>query len=262
MSAELSNEAPAAQGVSITISLYAFILLFMGLAAVFGLLINVFTTAPGNPSKLLLNSSQEAAVVVAAESESVESVDFVESVDSVESVKSARLPRALHLGALAKVDEVLTPRLVAALDYIARRYRVSADALRPIFQAAQLIGRETNLDPLLIVAIIGIESSFNPFSESAMGALGLMQVMPNYHQDKLPAGAGKVHFLDPLINVRVGTHVLQESITRNGGLIAGLQQFAGAVDDETQSYATKVLAEKQRLEQAGQRKSTIASTSS
>jgi hypothetical protein len=259
MFADLSNEAPAAQGVSITISLYTFILLFIGLAAVFGLLINVFTTAPGNPSKLLLNSSQEAAVVVAAESESVE---FVESVDSVESVKSARLPRALHLGALAKVDEVLTPRLVAALDYIARRYRVSADALRPIFQAAQLIGRETNLDPLLIVAIIGIESSFNPFSESAMGALGLMQVMPNYHQDKLPAGAGKVHFLDPLINVRVGTHVLQESITRNGGLIAGLQQFAGAVDDETQSYATKVLAEKQRLEQAGQRKSTIASTSS
>lgn len=149
-----------------------------------------------------------------------------------------------------EADEALTPRMLAVLEQVTRRYRVSSEALRPIFQAAQSTGRERNLDPLLIVAVIGVESGFNPFSESSMGALGLMQLIPRFHQEKLPAGAGKAQFLDPVVNVQVGTHVLQESIRRNGGLIAGLQQFGGAINDEGQAYANKVLAEKERLELA------------
>ena len=47
--------------------------------------------------------------------------------------------------------------------------------------------------------------------------------------------------------------MLKESIHRNGGLENGLQQFAGAVNDPERRYSTKVLAERQRLEQAGQR---------
>ena len=147
-------------------------------------------------------------------------------------------------------ETTLTPRMRAALEHVARRYRVSAEALHPIFQAAQRTGHERDVDPLLIVAVIGIESSFNPFSESTMGALGLMQVMPRFHQDKLPVGAERSYFLDPIGNIRVGTHVLQESIRRHGDLIAGLQQFGGAINDEAQTYANKVLAEKERLEQA------------
>jgi hypothetical protein len=60
-------------------------------------------------------------------------------------------------------------------------------------------------------------------------------------------------FLDPVTNVQVGAKVLKESIRRNGGLESGLQQFAGAANDPDRRYATKVLAEKQRLEQAAQR---------
>lgn len=146
--------------------------------------------------------------------------------------------------------ETLTPRMHAALGYVSQRYRVSAAVLEPIFEAAQLTGRKLRLDPLLIIAVIGIESRFNPFSESSKGAQGLMQVMPRFHQDKLPQGAGKLSFFDPVINVGVGAQVLEESIRRNGGLVAGLQQFAGASGDEEQAYATKVMAEKQRLEQA------------
>ena len=107
-----------------------------------------------------------------------------------------------------------------------------------------------HLDPLLIIAVIGIESRFNPFSESVVGAKGLMQVMPRYHQDKLPEDADQTAFLNPVINVQVGAKVLQESIRRNGGLENGLQQFGGAITDPARRYANKVLAEKQRLEQA------------
>ncbi|MER2539746.1 MAG: transglycosylase SLT domain-containing protein [Azonexus sp.] len=149
--------------------------------------------------------------------------------------------------------EALSPRMRGALDYVAKRYRVSNDALLPVFATAQAAGRDLKLDPLLIIAVIGVESGFNPLSQSVVGAQGLMQVLPRFHKDKLPSDAGELPFLDPLTNVQVGAKVLKESIHRNGGIENGLQQFAGAINDPERRYSTKVLAERQRLEQAGQR---------
>ncbi len=147
----------------------------------------------------------------------------------------------------------LTPRMRAVLDSVARRYRVSAEALTPVFEVAQISAREQHLDPLLIIAVIGVESGFNPFSESPMGAQGLMQVIPRFHQDKLPEDAGTLPLLDPITNVQVGAQALRESISRNGGLVEGLQQFGGAVSDEENTYANRVLSEKDRLEQVARR---------
>ncbi|MBL8448693.1 MAG: transglycosylase SLT domain-containing protein [Dechloromonas sp.] len=149
--------------------------------------------------------------------------------------------------------EALTPRMRSALDYVSRRYRVSTEALEPIFVTAQATGRDLRLDPLLIIAVIGVESGFNPLSQSTAGAQGLMQVMPRYHKDKLPEDAGNLPFLDPLTNVQVGARVLKDSIQRYGGVTEGLQQFGGALSDPDRRYSGKVLAEKQRLEQAALR---------
>lgn len=146
----------------------------------------------------------------------------------------------------------LSPRMQAALNYVSRRYRVSPEALIPVFEIAQVIGQERRVDPLLVVAVIGIESGFNPFAESTMGAQGLMQVIPRFHLDKLPEGAGDNSLLDPVVNIRVGVHVLEEAIRRHGGIVAGLQAYAGSSDPEG-GYASKVLAEKERLEQAARR---------
>ena len=159
-------------------------------------------------------------------------------------------------GAEAPVEESavsLNPRMRGALDYVSRRYRVSTEALLPIFATAEVVGRELHLDPLLIIAVIGVESGFNPFSQSVVGAQGLMQVMPRFHMDKLPEEADRSAFLDPVTNVQVGAKVLKESIHRNGDVTSGLQQFAGASNDPDRRYASKVMAEKQRLEQAAQR---------
>lgn len=158
----------------------------------------------------------------------------------------------------ARPAHTLSPHMLGALDYVTRRYRVSQEALVPLFEVAQLIGKERSIDPLLIVAVIGIESGFNPFAESTMGAQGLMQVIPRFHQDKVPDGAGEKALLDPVINIQVGVHVLEEAIRRRGGLIPGLQQYAGSTDPRS-AYANKVLAEKQRLEQAA-RRATAAPT--
>lgn len=156
---------------------------------------------------------------------------------------------------LAARDETvsLSPRMLGALDYVSRRYHVSTDALQPIFATAQSAGEQWHIDPLLIIAVIGIESNFNPFCQSGFGAQGLMQVVPRFHMDKLPEEAEADAFLDPVTNVQIGTRVLHEFIRMNGDLEDGLQQFGGAAKDPERRYSSKVLAEKQRLEQAVQR---------
>ena len=147
---------------------------------------------------------------------------------------------------------ILSPRMQGALNYVTRRYQVSPESLMPIFEVVQMIGKERRVDPLLIVAIIGIESRFNPFAKSPMGAQGLMQIIPRYHLDKVPQGAGDQPFLDPITNVKVGVQVLEEAIRRRGGLAAGLQSYSGSSEAEG-FYSDKVLAEKERLEQAARR---------
>lgn len=145
----------------------------------------------------------------------------------------------------------------AALESVAQRYRVSAEALKPVFAAAQLAGREKNLDPLLLIAVMGIESGFNPYAQSPMGALGLMQVIPRFHLDKLPRDAGRHAFLDPVVNVQIGARILQEAIRRQGGLMEGLQYYGGVIDDPEQAYANRVMAEKQRIELALKRRDGV-----
>lgn len=134
------------------------------------------------------------------------------------------------------------------VDYLSRKYRVAGPAIEPLVAAARLAGERVHLDPMLIVAVMAIESGFNPIAESRVGAQGLMQVIPRYHQEKLHAGAGPDALLDPLVNIHVGARVLKESIRHAGSLEAGLQQYAGAVSDDEAQYAAKVLAEKQRLD--------------
>lgn len=167
------------------------------------------------------------------------------------SVSARALP---PLKDVEQTTQTLTPAMRAALDYVVQRYRVSAEALLPVFAAAQAIGPKRHLDPLLLIAVISVESRFNPFSQSPMGAQGLMQIIPRYHQDKVPSAAAEQPFLDPVTNVKIGAQILQESIRRQGGLMAGLQYYGGALDDDEQAYANKVLAEKLRLEQASRRR--------
>ena len=167
----------------------------------------------------------------------------VDEADDGEEIDTANAPSSPSL----------SPKMRGALDYVAKRYRVSTEALEPIFATAQATAKELRLDPLLIVAVIGVESGFNPFSQSVVGAKGLMQVVPRFHMDKLPEEADRSAFLDPVTNVQVGARVLHESIRRFGGVESGLQQFGGALNDPDRRYASKVLAEKLRLEQAAQR---------
>ncbi len=149
----------------------------------------------------------------------------------------------------SKVETVplLSAEMERARDWIARRYNVSTVALEPVLAAAEAAGRDADIDPLLIVAVMAIESRFNPFAESSFGAQGLMQVIPRFHKDKIGAAYDEDALFDPALNVQVGTEVLREGLRRYGSLQAALQYYGGAVGDPNAGYARKVLALKQRL---------------
>ena len=120
---------------------------------------------------------------------------------------------------------------------------------------AYALGARTRIDPPLILAVMAIESGFNPFAQSPVGAQGLMQVMTHVHSDKFDRFGGKLATFDPVSNLRVGVKVLQECIQRAGSLEGGLRFYVGAANlEEDGGYVDKVLAEYERLKQiaAGQ----------
>jgi len=135
----------------------------------------------------------------------------------------------------------------AVADYIAKRYRVAEAASSAFVSSAYRSGLEHSLDPLLILAVMAIESRYNPVAESSMGALGLMQIIPKWHQEKLLEHGGEFALLDPEVNIQVGARILREYMRRHGETEAALQMYAGAFDEPTSQYAGKVLAEKARL---------------
>ena len=136
----------------------------------------------------------------------------------------------------------------AVTEFIAKRYRVADTAVAGFVATAYRAGAEHSVDPLLILAVMAIESRYNPVAESVMGAKGLMQVIPKYHLEKLMDHGGEHALLDPDVNIAVGAQILREYYRRFGDLETSLQMYAGAFDEPTSQYSNKVLAEKARLE--------------
>lgn len=150
---------------------------------------------------------------------------------------------------LASTADAEKPEYRTLAAYLSRRYNVAQDAIEQLVEAAHVAGSRTGLDPVLLLAVMAVESRFNPIAESGMGAKGLMQVIPKYHQDKLEALGGEGAVFDPMTNIMVGARILQDAVRRGGGLMPGLQLYNGAFDDDSQRYAQKVMAVKARMQQ-------------
>lgn len=145
------------------------------------------------------------------------------------------------------------PKHRAIANYLSRRYNVALNATERLVSGAFDAGQQLGIDPLLILAVMGVESGFNPIAESGMGAKGLMQVIPKYHREKFREHGGAASVLDPMTNILVGARILKEYMRRTGSIEAGLQLYSGGLLDGTGEYARKVLAEFGRLRLTVQR---------
>jgi soluble lytic murein transglycosylase-like protein len=166
--------------------------------------------------------------------------------------------RALSMGAAsgaAEPDDAVRAGMpvngnyLALAEFLAKRYRVSQDVTLDLVSTAHAAGHQIGLDPLLIIAVIAVESRFNPIAESVAGAKGLMQIIPRYHADKFQEFGGEKAVFDPETNILVGAQILKEYLRRTGNLSMALQMYNGALNDDQDSYTNKVMNEKQRLQQ-------------
>ncbi|NMM88622.1 lytic transglycosylase [Rhodococcus sp. SRB_17] len=170
--------------------------------------------------------------------------------------------QAIALSALTESEPEPSERLLAANPqdlpkeqakvayWLSKKYRVAPEPLSLLVAEAYETGGRAKLDPTLILAVMAVESSFNPFAQSSVGAQGLMQVMTRIHTDKYEDVGGQLAAFDPVTNLRVGVKVLLECIARAGSVEGGLRYYVGAANLPSDGgYAAKVLAEHARLRQ-------------
>lgn len=157
--------------------------------------------------------------------------------------------------ATAANPQSLTDPQAAVTHWIARRYKVAPEPVSRLVQEAWEVGKRAKLEPTLILAIIAVESSFNPFAQSNVGAQGLMQVMTRVHDKKFEPFGGNWAAFDPVSNLHVGVQVLRECIARAGNLYDGLRHYVGAANLPSDGgYAGKVLGEHAHLMKVAQGK--------
>jgi soluble lytic murein transglycosylase-like protein len=133
--------------------------------------------------------------------------------------------------------------------WLSKRYRIAGTASNMLVGAAYESAETVKLDPLLILAVMAIESRFNPFAESSVGAQGLMQVMSRVHQEKFDHHGGVTAALNPVANIQVGARILKDMIRHSGSIQGGLKLYVGAGNMETDGgYASKVMSEHAKLQ--------------
>ncbi len=137
----------------------------------------------------------------------------------------------------------------AAAAFIAKRYRIAREAADLIVVEAAKASDEYRVDPFLLLALMARESSFNPFAESSVGALGLTQNLPEAHPEKISTLSSRGgHILDVRDNIRLGAQVLREYLDRfDGNETLALQQYNGALSDPSRSYSRSILALRDKI---------------
>ncbi|MBU3629067.1 transglycosylase SLT domain-containing protein [Polynucleobacter sp. AP-Reno-20A-A9] len=136
----------------------------------------------------------------------------------------------------------------AVADFFEKKYSLDRAKIEEYVSNTILIAKEVNIDPVLLLAVISVESNFNPNTKSHAGAEGLMQVMTSVHKDKYAIFGGTSEAAKPEVNIRVGAYILKYLIATAGSLRNGLKYYVGAANAEDDGgYADKVMAERNRL---------------
>ena len=177
----------------------------------------------------------------------VKPVAVVHRVKAPSVMPRFALPPIFEATVEPESEPALSAEMQRVRDWVTSSYSVSEGVIEPVLVQAEDSARKAGVDPMLLVAMMAVESSFNPRAQSRAGAQGLMQVIPRFHMDKIGEDAPRDALFDPLFNVEVGTLVLVEGLRRFGSLQAALQYYGGARNDPAKRYSKKVIALKQRI---------------
>jgi hypothetical protein len=149
---------------------------------------------------------------------------------------------------------------LAVTRWLSSKYKVSQEPLAALVSEAWALGERSQISPTLILAVMAIESRFNPFASGHLGGLGLMQIEPEEHVSTLSPFGGRLAAFDPLTNLRVGTRMLQGLIQDANTLEDALRLYSVASGQpNNDAYVDRVLAEQKLLDNISKGPKTASS---
>ena len=121
--------------------------------------------------------------------------------------------------------------------YIENKYDIHFPTAEKIVWFSYKESKQKDIDFDLIISLMEIESSFKVNSLSNRGAIGLFQVMPRYHRNKIKNK--DIWSIED--NIKIGTTVLKEYIElSNGDIFKALQRYNGSLFDKKKRYSNKI----------------------
>lgn len=139
----------------------------------------------------------------------------------------------------ATAQEIERSRKDRLVDYITETYRISN--AKVLVDIVTDIAESRNIEPSLVLAIISVESSFNPKARNESGAKGLMQVMTPLHNKRFPSH--NLHF-EPVTNIEVGLDIWQECEQKSKNFNQAAKCYSGG----SETWASKVKRQKQKFD--------------
>jgi len=136
------------------------------------------------------------------------------------------------------------------VSWISKKYKVAPEPIGALVKEAYEQSPKYQIDPLLILSVMAIESNFHPYAQSEYGAQGLMQVVTRIHHSKYKEYGGNWAAFDPKTNLKVGILVLRDCIKLKGSLEGGLRFYVGGSEYDDGGYVQKVLTEYKRMQLA------------
>jgi soluble lytic murein transglycosylase-like protein len=146
-----------------------------------------------------------------------------------------------------EVSANLTVEQQRVARWIANRHRVSLNRIEQLVEMSYQTAANYRLDPFLLLAVISVESGFNPYAESPVGAIGLMQIMPKIHEEKFKPFGGVSQALDPWVNMQVGAQILREYLDRFGTETDALRAYVGVGPTRETEYPNRIARIRERL---------------
>lgn len=150
---------------------------------------------------------------------------------SAMDLHSVDAPPPVSLAPVASLPETPADPFAADIARHLARYdtRLLAHELEALARVIVSESRRHELDPVLVLAVMQVESRYNNFALSPVGAMGLMQVMPQTGEETaarygLPWYGAQTLF-DPIINVRIGVAYLKQMSDRYQNLPIALAAY-------------------------------------
>lgn len=125
--------------------------------------------------------------------------------------------------------------------YLVNEYELNEREARILVRSADNNAHKYKIDLELLMAIIFVESTYKAKAQSSQGAIGLMQVVPKWHLDKIKEYGDVDVLYDIRTNIAIGTAILMEYLEKEGNIRQALHRYNGSKDDKTLKYSNRVL---------------------